>query len=408
MSIRSHIALAAIAAFGLTTGHAGGQVIGSFDNFDVFNDTGQTAEGFEIDVEDVAPADLTREFPSNFAQAWLIRYGLPTVTAYDFTKSTPDAAHSYDAGHKGVLITWAASLQGGKWVAPQGHAPGAPGASGDGTPYNPNPTLTAGESCWWYGLGAAYPASGCDHFGISFGPGVAPGKMTYHWKVPDPTNTVLVNARLEASIPPSPILAPAPVAAGAAPVVKAVAKAPVDFNQDPYQPQKAEPQYGDAIWLKTTTLYSTQRAVLENLQKKVLAQNATKKIVTWTLLQRAPGVGPNAGKGEREAAEKDGIGGKNVQVTKQYEYYKFSGAYDSETHQALCDLFYSTQAATLQAIAGGNPKPSQVSCQNAGGSDTPFTKPYWTIDPGPLTAIGPFNGNLGGYIGAHVNAYNIR
>ncbi len=407
MSIRAHLAVAAIAVLGLSAAGARAQVIGSFDNFDVFNDTGQTAEGFEIDVEDVAATDLTREFPSNFAQSWVIRYGLPTVTSYDYTKTTPDAAHAYDAGHKGVLITWAATKQGGKWVVSQPVAPGL-GVSGNGTPYNPNPTPTAGESCWWYGLGAAYPSSGCDHFGISFAPGVAPGKMTYHWKVPDPTNTVLVNAKLEASIPPSPMLAAAPAVAGKPPVVQAVARAPRDVHQDPAQRQENNPLFGDAYWLKTTTMYFPQRAVLENLQKHVLAQQKVPTTVAWTLMQRSPGVGPNANIPERELAENDQIGGKNVQVTKQYEYYKFTGAYDSETHQALCDFFYSTQAAALQATLGNNPKPSQVSCQNAAGNDMPFYNSYWTVDPGPNTAIGPFKGNLGTYIGAHVNAYNVK
>ena len=90
-------AILAIGGLGLA---AHGQVVGSYDNFDCFNDTGTEAEGFEIDVEDVSPSDLTREFPSNFgSQPWLIRYGLPTVTAYDWTSATADAAHAYDQGH---------------------------------------------------------------------------------------------------------------------------------------------------------------------------------------------------------------------------------------------------------------------------------------------------------------------
>lgn len=383
-------------------------IIGSYDNFDAFNDTGRTAEGFEIDVEDVNVADLTREFPSNFAQPWLIRYGLPTVTAYDWTApgSTPDAPHAYDAGHKGVLVTWAATMQGGVWVASQGSAmaAGAPGVAGNGTPYNPTPTPTAGESCWWWGLGSTYPAAGCDHFGISFGPGVAPGKITYHWKVPDPTNTVLVNAALEASIPPSPILVVAPPAAPAAPpVVVAVARAPADKGGDPNHPQALEPQFGDAFWLQTTTIYSPADANLDQLQIHALKAVKLKKTVTWKLLQKPPGVGANAGAGEREAAENDNLG-KNVQVTKQYQYYKFSGVYDSETHQALCDNFYSTKA---YALAGGG-NTVQVSCQNANGDDYPYAKPYWTIDPGPGTAVEALKGNLGTYLGAHVNAYNVK
>ena len=43
------------------------QVIGSYDNFDSINDTGREAEGFEIDVEDVQPADVTRIFPEQFS-----------------------------------------------------------------------------------------------------------------------------------------------------------------------------------------------------------------------------------------------------------------------------------------------------------------------------------------------------
>ena len=311
-------------------GMAHAQVIGSYDNFDVFNDTGQTAEGFEIDVEDVDPTQLTREFPSNFAQSWLIRYGLPTVTSYDWTSTMPDAAHSYDAGHKGVLVTWAATLQAGAWVAAQGANQSGLGVAGNGTPYNPKPTLTAGESCWWWGLGAAYPASGCEHFGISFAGGVSPGKMTYHWKVPDPTNTALVNAALEASIPASPVLVVAPpVAPAAPPVIQAVARAPADAGGDPNRPQALEPQFGDAYWVKTVTTYSQQQAQLDNLQIKVLGKLKTSRTISWKLLQRAPGVGANAGMADREDNENDQFpNAKYVQVTKQYQYFKFAGAYD--------------------------------------------------------------------------------
>ncbi len=383
------------------------QVIGSYDNFDCFNDTGKTAEGFEIDVEDVAPADLTREFPSNFSTTpWVIRYGLPTVTAYDFTASTPDAAHSFDAGHKGVLITWAATLSGHTWVATYGKQPFGSGTyAGNGTLYRANPTLTNGESCWYYGQGNAYPTSGCDHFGISFAPNVTPGKMTYHWLVPNATNTALVDGTLEASIPPSPALSVVPqVNPVAIPIVQAVARAPADANQDPNQPQDKQAQFGNAYWVKTTTLYSIYEAQLDNLQKVNVANAAGKKTVTWTLLQRSPGVGPDAGVKERDEVEKDNFGANlYVQVTKQYEYFKFSGVYDSETHQALCDQFYATQAL---ALAGG--AYVQISCQNAAGNDAPYSKPYWTIDPGPGTAVYAPKGDLGAYIGAHINAYNVK
>jgi hypothetical protein len=212
-----------------------------------------------------------------------------------------------------------------------------------------------------------------------------------------------VNGALEATIPQSPVIVQAPPAANGAPVVQAKAAAPVDVGQDPYQPEAQEPQYGDAYWVKATTLYGAIDAQLDGLQKANVANAKTPKTVKWVLLQRAPGVGANAGKGNREADEMDNLGKKNVQVTKQYEYFKFSGVYDSETHQALCDLFYATQAAAL-----ANGKKVQVSCQNGQGNDTPYTKPYWTIDPGPLVAVYAPTGNLGAYVGAHINAYNVK
>lgn len=398
-------AAASLAALGLAT-NASASVIGSYDNFDAFNDTGRTAEGFEIDIEDVNPSDIIRQFPSNFAQPWLIRYGLPTMTAYDFTNATPDAEHSFDAGHKGVLVTWAATLQAGVWVASQGNAiaQGAPGAAGNGTPYNPSPTLTSGESCWWWGLGATYPDTGCDHFGVSFAGGVAPGKMTYHWKVPDPTNSFLVNATLEATIPPAPILSVAPPVVGAPPappVIIAVARAPADAGRNPERPQALEPQFGDAYWLLTTTLYGNVNVPLEGLQVRLIKYQKVRKVQSWTLLQRSPGVGKDSVVKEREAAEKDPFqNGNVVQVTKQYQYFKFSGAYDSETHQALCDNFYATPVMSGPKV--------QVSCQNKAGNDFPYRRTYYTLDPGPMTVLKSTGGDIGSYIGAHVEAYNAK
>ncbi len=403
------IAVVALASLGFAApAHASGAatIIGSYDNFDTFNDTGETAEGFEIDVEDISPGDLIREFPSNFSQPWLIRYGLPTVTSYDWTAGNgqPDADHTFDAGHKGVLITWAAHYQGGKWVAPEGADPAAPGASGNGTPYNPNPTLTAGDSCWWWGLGAAYPTSGCEHFGVSFGSGVVPGTISYHWKVPSQTPGVLANNALEAAIPPSPLLTVAPAQPNLPPVVIAVARAPADVGGDPFRPQDQEPQFGDAYWLKTTTIYSNQDAQLDGLQIHILNAAKLTKVVTWKLLQRPPGVGANMGKAEREDAENDNFANNNiVQVTKQYQYFKYSGAYDGETHEIVCDAFYGSQAA---AASGGTTV--QTDCQNPNGNDYPYVRAYWTIDPVSGTPIKVSGGDLGTYLGAHVEAYNVK
>jgi hypothetical protein len=122
--------LAGMASLTLAGHPAPAQVVGTYDNFDCFNDTGEETEGFEIDIEDIgcadategsATCDLTRIFPWNFATTpWVIRYGIPSISSYDFTQATADAAHAYDQGHKGVLVTYAAHWNGSGW----GSSPG--------------------------------------------------------------------------------------------------------------------------------------------------------------------------------------------------------------------------------------------------------------------------------------------
>jgi hypothetical protein len=383
---QSRFLLGALSALAFVCGSARAQIIGAYDNFDCFNDTGQEAEGFEIDIEDVSCDDntegsatcaLTRVFPSNFGSTpWVIRYGLPTITHYDFTTATADPAHAYDQGHKGVLVTYAATWNGASWVASQGNAAGAPGPAGNGTPYNANPTLTAGDSCWWYGLAASYPTSGCDHFGVSFATGATPGKITYHWKLPDPVNTgKLVNAAAEASIPPSPTFS----YAGAGQPVVAVARAP----------ENPEPQWGPAYFVKTTTIYQSQAPVLANLQKVNLQNLKTRKYVTYSVLQQPP-----AGQvGEKDDVENDNVPPKDVQVTKQYEYWTYAGLKD-DTGQALCDDAYSSVAN----YNAGIPIASGDSCTLGGA--------FYEVDVnGNLVHV---KTNKGKYLGAHINAAQVH
>ncbi len=212
---------------------------------------------------------------------------------------------------------------------------------------------------------------------------------------------MLVNGPLEASIPGSPSLAPQP--GGVPGVIQAVAEAPADAHQNPNEPQEQEPQFGDAYWVRITTLYGAVDAVLDDLQKANVKNSPAHKTISWKLLQRPPGVGPNAGKAEREDNVDDVIRNNNVQVTNQYEYFKYSGLYDSETHEAVCDSFYATQAA---ALAGG--PTVQIDCQNANGNDMPYVRPYWVIDPVTNLPVQVPKGNRGAYVSAHINAYNYK
>jgi len=364
--MRSLTMLLATATLGIgQIGHA--QVVGSLDNFDVFNDSGETAEGFEIEVEDVAAVDLTREFPSNFsATPWVIRYGLPAVTEYDDTAT---------GGHRGVRVTWAASWNGGKWVAAYGNQPYAGTVAGDGTPYVRSPTYTAGDSCWFYGLGAKYPTSGCDHFGLSFAVGVTPGKTSYHWKVPDKLNPgTLVNSAALASLPPSPVLSYVAPAPGLAPVVHAVAEAP----------EAAEPipdLWGPAYLVKTFTSFGKVPADLDELQKNriPLVNKKTQKVrIRWALIQAPP---PGMA-GEKAEVDDDAIAAGDVAMTRRYEYYRFTGKFDPENHEAIC----------------APEKP---------GSNGPCALPRTWYETDPVTHATTRYIEKGPFLGAHMNAFNL-
>src|SRR5947209_17448833 len=130
---------------------------GSYQNFDVLNNTGGPTYGFEMEVYGVSKSQLTRIFPSNF-NAGVIRYGFGSAT--DF------------AG--GVRVRWAATYD------------PATGTYSTSTPVPPSLTTVPGDSCWTIGMPGTYQTAGCEHFGISST--VNPTNINYHWLVADPAN----------------------------------------------------------------------------------------------------------------------------------------------------------------------------------------------------------------------------
>src|SRR5437868_6856285 len=95
---------------------------GSYQNFDVLNNTGEPTYGFEMEVYGVQKADLTRVFPSNF-NASVIRYGFGSAT--DFPG--------------GVRVRWASTYN------------PATNTYSTSTPVPPSMTSVPGDSCWTIG-----------------------------------------------------------------------------------------------------------------------------------------------------------------------------------------------------------------------------------------------------------------
>ena len=369
------IAVATVLAFGTP---AGAQIIGSYDNFDCVNDTGETAEGFEMDIEDIDAAGLTRAFPSNFStQPFVNRFGIPTIAPYDNTPS---------GGHKGVKVTWAATWDGTKWVAKYGdYAPPNGGPAGNGVLFVAKPVLTQGDQCWLLGQGIGYATSGCEHFGVSYGSGVTPGVVRYHWLVPDKAQTgTLVQAVWKAGVGPiAPMPAVAyvpPAVAGQPPVIHAVAEAPE-------KPDPLDPQFGTAVWVKTYTSVGNAVPDLDALQANLVPKKPIKGRpvkVRWGLMQRPPAGVPNEAL-EKQEVEDDPVAPAkgNVALVKRYEYYAYTGVYDPETHEAIC--------------APEGPK--------SNGPCTAGPKAYLYVDP--VTAVSRRVVEKGKFLGAHNDAVNF-
>lgn len=188
--LAASIALAAVPMLARATA-----TFGSLANFDVVNDTGQTARGFEIELEGIDRAQISDVFGLNRnfgtpSPGDVERYGLPTV------------GDLLDGSGRiiGSRVTYRASYSNGIWSA--GTASGV---------FN-----TPGESCWSFG-NVGYPNVPCDHFGVStIG---SPTRTTYSWLLESQpgvltaANVAIPSVAFTPPPPPPPGQAAAPVAA---------------------------------------------------------------------------------------------------------------------------------------------------------------------------------------------------
>jgi hypothetical protein len=301
--------LAVAAALTLSPALARASVYGTLGNFDVVNDTGKTAHGFEIDLEGLHTTDVTdtfggagRGFPTSVE-----RYGAPTIQNY------------VNGTSFGVSVIYSGIFGANGWNV--------------GTPSGV--FSTPGESCWTgggIGYGAATP---CDHFGVGTRSNAT--KTTYNWLTETAPNSSVL-APVAASLPaptwtvtpaPAPVVVPGvPQAPPAPPIVVAHIQAP----PPPVDP--ADPQFGTAEWVKVFTTELDAPVALEDLvggNAKVQQAKAHTE-VEWQLLQTDPG-NPAAG-----AIDNGGAGpvGANAQsVIRRYEFYKYTGAVDPQNGEAF-------------------------------------------------------------------------
>ncbi|WP_446812230.1 hypothetical protein ACH50O_23450 (plasmid) [Methylomonas sp. 2BW1-5-20] len=305
------------AAFSLTllptTAFAG--VFGFLGNFDVINDTGQTAHGFEIDLDGLDPTDITdtfggagRGFPSGRGfdpNTAVERYGSPTIASYN---------------HNGVIGTSVTYL--GLWDNTNS-------IWDFGTPSGT--FITPGDNCWTGG-GLGYGSSTpCDHFGVGTTKNAT--NTHYNWLLETNTPGTLTNGSVTLPAPTwtvSPAPPPAPGQQPAPPQVIAKIQSP-----EPDVPEiDGEAQWGDAIWVKVFTTELENDVKLEDLIGGNDAINAAKQHTEteWQLLQYDPG---NPLSAVLESGYGAPVGPNAASIIRRYEFYKFGGEYDAKDHHAL-------------------------------------------------------------------------
>lgn len=273
------------------TSQAAGIIYGSLGNFDCINDTGQTAHGFEIELDDCLPSNVYSTFGAPYN-----RYGDPIITT--------DGVNTY--------VRYESTYNNGAWTV----------GTDSGT-YAP----TGGHSLFYpqYGGEPAYPNVPGDHFGIALNKN--PSNTIYRWLL-DGGNGTLVAAGSNVRVP-APVFVAAPPVNPANPVaVMAVIAAP---------PAENELQFGEAIWAKvfTTEVQDPEPIELDDLVVgNALVPPDSETEVEWYLLQTDP---ENPGKSEL-TDEGDLLEG-NEAVSRRYEFYEYIGGYDPENHEALNDNY---------------------------------------------------------------------
>lgn len=361
-------------------------IVGYPANFDAYNNTGQPVYGFEIDADGITTADVTRIFGGT-TTCW-IRYCQGTAIAYP----------------GGVKFIWSSPYD----PATQQFTLSTP---------TPNGTVAGGESCWIFGLGPRYPAAGCEHFGISTLRN--PTNVIYYWLVADPQNPGLLMKYTGNPSPnalPSPVSIPQPYI-NLVPAAQAGAQPGVAFDIQVPRPPVPPAQFGDAQWVKVYKLEVNRDVDLDELMggNAVVPEGAAQMETEWKLLQSDPG---SNRKGALRHVQP--LGGGSHAVVRRYEHYKYTGAYNAATHEAMCVNLSCTSPAdgelgiiigaqnaaanidvpsfTVTKVGTGNVAGGPISCGNGGNASCSANVNAGTVIT--VTATAPGNAEFLGWTGA--------
>lgn len=286
----SRAILGAIFAVPLAAGAQVATVSGSLGNFDVINDTGHDAHGFEIDLDGLQPNDVNYTFSYQ-------RYGSPRIL-----QTATGVMLRYESAYDAPSGTFA--------QATVPHVPGGP----------------FGGTC--YMGGASYATAGCEHFGVSLTANAT--RTVYRWLIEDPAapGSLVPVDPPQAVAAPTYVIAP-PAQVGGEPQLVAEVQAP--------EPAEAPELYGDAQWVKIFKTQLARDITLDELLtgNPVVPQDPSQVEVGWDIIQTEPA---GAGGNQRRQRKQNGslLDPTTRAVIRRYELYRFTGTYDPITHEALC------------------------------------------------------------------------
>lgn len=263
------------------------QIKGVLSAFDINNDSGQIAYGFEIQFEGADESDLALP---GYGEG----YGRPTFVPYP----------------TGVRVRWESSYD--STHNSYGHKT---------QPRDPNVPTFSWNDCYLFGSG--YATAGCEHFSQ----GVKPSFLA---------KNVTITARWLVEKPGEPgVLIPAPTTVG----IPFPSYAVTPPGQPPVVAVKIDPPelYGDAQWIKVyvaelKTPLTEDQLTSDNPLVPIDPANIE---IDWDLLQPEPlsGCNGNCGNGVGGGSQ---IGPDIRAIVRRVETYKFTGSYDALTHQAIC------------------------------------------------------------------------
>lgn len=271
---RGIVFCATILALAVGAGGARADIFGTLSNFDVYNQTPEPSEGFEIELEGCHSTDVYNTFPSHYNHMVISDYSSGaafgtriTFTDYHFVDSSSTVHTSINP--------------------------------------NPNPQSTNGHFC--------VNLPDCEHFG--FAVNVQPTATRTYWLNQLPGN---VYERINQNPLPVPMVSwsyqPPPVV-GAPPIVAAVIQVP--------EPVEVQAQLPDSLWVKVYVTEMERIVDLDELMSGpgIVPQGETE--IEWELLEGGVASELQAEVGENAEA-----------VVRRYEFFEYTGAYSDE-HEPL-------------------------------------------------------------------------